>query len=239
MAEEEFFSHRTAAALQGMWLPLEHERGLLLDVSVRKPRRAPRDARVRGHHLVDRPYLVRSRSGLRVSNALETWCQLASVLGETDLVVAGDSLLAKGRPRVDAMLERMVAAAQDDARPCSRRLQRAAQRIRRGSRSAWETRLRLLLVDGGLPEPEINVLVSRGAGAGDAEVDLVYREQRVLIEYEGDQHRTDRRQWRNDIHRYERFADLGWRVIRVTADDIVLRPAETVARVRAALTRAR
>jgi len=237
MAAEEFFSHVTSAVLHGMWLPLERERDLLLDVAVRKPCRAPRDRRVRGHHLVDRPHLVRVRHGLRTSNALETWCQLATVLDERDLVIAGDSLLAKGRPRTQVLLERMVAAAADEARPCSRRLGRAARRIRCGSRSPWETRLRLLVIDAGLPEPEINALVPLGPGAGSAEVDLVYRDERVLLEYEGDQHRTDLRQWRRDIRKYERLTDCGWRVIRVTADDVVLRPEETIARIRAALAR--
>lgn len=42
---------------------------------------------------------------------------------------------------------------------------------------------------------------------------------------------------RDDILKYERLQDLGWRVIRVTKDDMRERPDETVARVRAALLR--
>ncbi len=71
------------------------------------------------------------------------------------------------------------------------------------------------------------------------EGDLVYEEEQVWIEVEGDQHRTDRAQWRRDVVRYERLTDLGWRVVRVSADDLRLRPEETVARVRRALARAR
>ena len=67
------------------------------------------------------------------------------------------------------------------------------------------------------------------------EVDLLYRAQKVVIEYEGDYHRTDKAKWRSDVVRYERMQDAGYRVIRVTADDLEDRPAETVARVRAAL----
>lgn len=69
------------------------------------------------------------------------------------------------------------------------------------------------------------------------EGDLVYPEERVWIEVEGDQHRTDRRQWRTDVVRYERLTDLGWRVIRVTAGDVSVRSDETVARVASALRR--
>ena len=69
------------------------------------------------------------------------------------------------------------------------------------------------------------------------EGDLVYPEERVWIEVEGDQHRTDRKQWRTDVVRHERLADFGWRVIRVTADDEAVRPHETVERAGKALTR--
>lgn len=237
MALAEFFSHRTAAILHGMWLPWSEAQELRLDVAVRPPARAPRDARVVGHHLVDRPGLVEQLGAVRVANPVETWCQLAMHLSVPDLVAAGDSLLAKGRPDVHSTHGLLLAAADDGDRPRSGRLGRAAALIRVGVRSAQESKLRVLLVENRLPEPEINAEISSGSGAFIAEVDLVYRRERVLIEYEGDYHRTDPAKWRSDIIRYERLQDLGWRVIRVTADDLTLRPAETVARVRAALAR--
>jgi very-short-patch-repair endonuclease len=51
-------------------------------------------------------------------------------------------------------------------------------------------------------------------------VDFLWREARVIVEYEGDQHRTDRRQWQNDIHRVRLLEGLGWKVIRITASDL-------------------
>jgi hypothetical protein len=234
MAPSEFFSHRTAALIHEMWLPFEQADRLRLDVAVVPPARAPRDARVTGHHLVDRPGLVETADGLRVANAVETWCQLGTLLPVPDLVAAGDSLVRKDRPGED-LLPMLLAAADDHDRPCSKRLREAASLIRRGVRSAQETKVRLLLVGGGLPEPEINGEIESGAGVFVAECDLVYRHAKVLVEYEGDHHRSDPKQWRKDIVRYERLQDLGWRVIRVTADDLWLRPHETIARVRAAL----
>ena len=59
----------------------------------------------------------------------------------------------------------------------------------------------------------------------------MYRRQRVLLEYEGDQHRTDKRRFRSDIRKYEAQQDLGWRVVRVTEDDL-REPAALIARVR-------
>lgn len=39
----------------------------------------------------------------------------------------------------------------------------------------------------------------------------------MLLEYEGDHHRTDRRQWDYDVRRYEDLTAAGFVVIRVTA----------------------
>ena len=236
LAPGEFFSHGTAAVLHGMWLPLEVERRLLLDVAVVKPARAPRDRLVIGHHLVPRPGLVVVKDGLPISSAVETWCQLASVLSTLSLVVAGDSLVKKGRPRPDAMLGALRDAAADADRPFAKRLFTAAAAIRVGSRSPGESELRRLLVESGLPEPEMNAALLDDRGRFLGEVDLLYRSKRVVIEYEGDYHRTDKAKWRSDVLRYERMQDAGYRVIRITADDLRDRTAETVQRVRMALS---
>ncbi len=238
MAPHEFFSHVTAAVVHGIRLPLDLERRMRLDVAVVKPHRAPRDVRVDGHHLVMRPSLVVVRRGMRVANAVETLCQLATVLDDVDLVVAAETLLPPRRASSVALLEEIGTAFSDEHRPMSRRLARVAARIRIGSRSAEETRFRLLLVASGLPEPLINFLWT-GPDGGTTEGDLVYLEERVWIEVEGDQHRTDRKQWRKDVVRYERLTDLEWRVIRVTADDQRERLPETIDRVRRALGRHR
>jgi very-short-patch-repair endonuclease len=61
--------------------------------------------------------------------------------------------------------------------------------------------------------------------------DLAYPEWRVVLEYEGDGHRTDPQQWRRDISRREAFEDAGWRVIRVTGGDVLTEPEAFLARV--------
>jgi hypothetical protein len=40
----------------------------------------------------------------------------------------------------------------------------------------------------------------------------------LIIDYEGDQHRTDRNQWNRDIDRQEDFARDNWMLIRVTSE---------------------
>ncbi|MDZ4046071.1 MAG: DUF559 domain-containing protein [Rhodoglobus sp.] len=61
----------------------------------------------------------------------------------------------------------------------------------------------------------------------------IFRAERLIIEYQGDYHRT-RAQWRKDMTRRSRLEARGWRVMEVGADDL-RDPRELVARVRARL----
>jgi very-short-patch-repair endonuclease len=61
-----------------------------------------------------------------------------------------------------------------------------------------------------------------------------WEEFKVAAEYDGDQHRSDRRQYVRDIRRQELFGDRGWIVVRVIAED---RPYDVVKRVHSALVR--
>ena len=54
--------------------------------------------------------------------------------------------------------------------------------------------------------------------------DLAYRDRKIGIEYEGDYHRVSASTFRSDIARRERFADEGWRTLRVTGDDLASPP---------------
>ena len=65
-----------------------------------------------------------------------------------------------------------------------------------------------------------------------AYLDLGWEDHMVAVEYDGDHHRTDRRQYVKDIQRIEMLERMGWIIVRVVAED---RPADIVRRVRAAL----
>ncbi|WP_121371247.1 DUF559 domain-containing protein [Frondihabitans australicus] len=99
-------------------------------------------------------------------------------------------------------------------------LRQALGLARPGVRSPQETALRLLLLRRGLPEPEVNGIVRDDRGRRLGESDLIWRAVRVVVEYEGDQHRTDPAQFAKDIRRREDYAEAGWRVIRVTKSDL-------------------
>ena len=88
-----------------------------------------------------------------------------------------------------------------------------------GAESPRETWLRLLLIDAGYPRPRTQIPVHGEYGEIGAVLDMGWEDVKIALEYEGDHHRTDRRQFRRDIRRFEALADMGWLTIRVTAED--------------------
>ncbi|SPM29173.1 DUF559 domain-containing protein [Mycobacterium terramassiliense] len=116
--------------------------------------------------------------------------------------------------------------------PGLRRLEAALELVDPGAASPRESYLRLLLIDAGLPRPQTQVPVLGVDGIPIAYLDLGWGEQMVAVEYDGDQHRTDRRQFVKDIRRTQMLEQMGWIIVRVVAED---RPANIIHRVRSAL----
>jgi len=116
-----------------------------------------------------------------------------------------------------------------------RRARTALALVDAGAESPRETWLRLLLIEGGYPRPQTQIPVYGEYGELVAVLDMGWEDIKVAVEYEGDHHRTDRRQFNKDIARYETVTtDLGWIVVRVTAEDV---PGGILRRVAAAWTR--
>lgn len=109
-----------------------------------------------------------------------------------------------------------------------RRARRALALVDAGAESPRETWLRLLLIDAGYPRPRTQIPVYGGYGELIACLDMGWEELKLAVEYEGDHHRSDRRQFNKDIRRAESLAELGWAVVRVTAEDT---PGGVIARV--------
>jgi very-short-patch-repair endonuclease len=98
-----------------------------------------------------------------------------------------------------------------------------------------ETRLRMLLVLAGLPEPVVNLRIRDSNGDVVLRFDLAYPELKIAVEYDGRQHRADLDQWDRDQDRQDWFDDGGWRHITVISRGIYRTPDRTVARVARAL----
>ncbi len=116
-----------------------------------------------------------------------------------------------------------------------RRARQALKLVDAGAESPRESWLRLLLVQAGYPRPRTQIPVYGEYGELVAILDMGWEDIKVAVEYEGDHHRTDRKQFNRDIARYETVtADRGWIVIRVTVEDV---PAGILRRVAAAWSR--
>jgi hypothetical protein len=101
-----------------------------------------------------------------------------------------------------------------------------------GGTSPKETWLRLLVIDNGLPKPQAQLMIHNGDHYPLAYLDLGWRKYKVALEYDGDQHRKDRKQYLKDISRLRMLEHLGWIVVRVVAED---HPLDVLDRVRKAL----
>ncbi|MHB1171936.1 MAG: hypothetical protein ACYCZY_05500 [Lacisediminihabitans sp.] len=230
MSDGQFFSHGTAARLYGMPLPLELQRERHLHVAVVEPAHPPQARGVIGHRIrIDRARIQLSK-GLLLASPVDVWCQLGAILELDELVMAGDFLVRRKKPM--STLDQLEAAlVLVSGQRGARRLREAMALVRSGTDSPMETKLRLLLIRGGLPEPLIGLTVKDADGFFVATPDLSYPRERVALEYEGDGHRTNQQTFRDDIERRELLEDAGWRVIRVMADHVLKRPAWLVRRV--------
>ena len=103
--------------------------------------------------------------------------------------------------------------------------------VRSGTDSPMETRLRLLIVRAGLPEPVIGYTIRDANADFVGTPDLAYVEQRIAIEYEGAGHRDDPRIFAEDILRRELMQEAGWYVIRVISDHVYKSPKWLVGRI--------
>ncbi len=115
-----------------------------------------------------------------------------------------------------------------------RRARTTLELVDPGAESPRETWLRLLLIRAGFTAPQTQIPVYDNYGQLVAVLDMGWEEIKLAVEYDGDHHRTDRRQFNKDIRRAEAIAELGWIDIRVTAEDT---PGGVIARLSAAWDR--
>lgn len=184
--------------------------------------------------LRDVPVRVRDRRG--------RWTALPGRTVDTTSPVRTAFDLARREPRIEAvvaldalMCHRRVAPA-DVLRLAARhpgvrgvsRLSALVALADGRAESPMETRIRLALLDGGLPLPELQFPLGR------YRLDLAYPAAMLAVEYDGEHHR-EAAQAAYDLERQSYLATCGWTVIRPTAREVLADPDAVADRVRHAL----
>jgi very-short-patch-repair endonuclease len=216
---------RSASAMHGAkWIDDRAPAELLCDY-----RRPPSGVRTWSDRVGDDE--IQLVSGIPVTTPARTALDLACRLS-VDKGVAAIDALARATDLKACDVE--VLAKRYPGRRSIRRARITLSLIDSGAESPRETWLRLLLIRAGYPRPQTQIPVHGEYGELVAVVDMGWEDVKVAVEYEGDHHRTDRRQFNRDIARIDALTELGWIVVRVTAEDV---PGGILRRVAAAWTR--
>ncbi|WP_156687947.1 type IV toxin-antitoxin system AbiEi family antitoxin [Mycobacterium sp. Marseille-P9652] len=166
--------------------------------------------------------------GVPVTTPARTALDLACWYSLDEAVAAIDALLGATDLKV-AEVERLAERCR--GRRGIRRAREAFELVDGGSQSPRETWLRLLLIRAGFPRPQTQIPVCDAIGEVFAYLDMGWEDVKVAAEYDGEQHRTDQRQYRWDLRRQEKIERLGWINVRVVAGD---RPMDVIRAVAAA-----
>lgn len=188
---------------------------------------------LRAHAWKPLPSANNVRIGSRVY-ALElthTWAQLAPYLTLESLIVLGDSILhaitsqpalARGRDASEIrrdFVETVTGLPPFKGKP---RCMRVMTILEERAASPKESESRLILLRHGIPMPRTGYAVpdARFASGAAMTLDLAWPQYRIGVEYDGDQHRTDKMQWRRDQEKREWLRNRGWVVIILTGANL-------------------
>ncbi|MGQ0464228.1 MAG: hypothetical protein ACT4QG_02790 [Sporichthyaceae bacterium] len=220
---------RTAAWLFGAWSPRRGQ-PLPLDFGLPSSRKPAANSR----RLVLDEGDVDVFHGVRVTTPERTCFGLMTRSSPNEAIVWADAFLFRGLV-VPSGLQRYA-----DERPYwphVRKCRAAVARARVGAASPMETRLRLVIVDGGLPEPDwLNRRLYDAAGNFLGEPDMGYNPPDWGIEYDGEYHEAEEQRVA-DNRRENGLVVAGIPLLRYTKHDVYGDPARIVREVGAMLRR--
>jgi len=223
----------TALQLAGVDLPARLARDTRVWVQVPHDQHWPRRLEVR---------LIRARSPAPVTRVRRfpavqlpyAWLHLAAEANLDEMIELSDGLTRRRNP-VSSPAAIQAAVAASTGVPGIQLARSACRWSMPGTDSIPETDLRLLLVRAGLPVPAVNPPVRDETGRPMYWLDLAYSRAWLAVEYDGADHVNDRRRMEDDARRRRYLEDQGWRIITVTAADMVGNPVDVVESVRNAL----
>jgi hypothetical protein len=217
--------HSAAALLGSRWIPTD------APVEVAHSRRVAASG-IKVHSDELRVDEVRTIDGIDCTTAARTAYDFGRRLPLENAVIRIDALLNATAATPRSVED--IARSHPGARSI-RRLWTALDLVDAGAESPQETRLRLLLVQSGLPRPVTQIPVCNQWGRVVRRIDMGWPEWMVGAEYDGEQHFTNPDDYSNDIDRLEFLAARGWAIVRVSAKQLRYRRAAVVERVRLAL----
>jgi very-short-patch-repair endonuclease len=162
--------------------------------------------------------------GIHVTALLRTLADLSLRLPPVEALVAVDAAVRKRLTSSIAMARYAISI---KGRPGAARLRSLAQ-LAAPAESPMETRLRWLLIEAGLQRPQVQAKLLDGA----ARADLYYPEARLVIEYDGGNHRD---RLAEDDQRQNLLVRAGYRLLRFTASDVYGHQDVVIDQVRGAL----
>lgn len=154
--------------------------------------------------------------GVRVTTPARTAFDLGRRL-KTGAAVARMDALMRARPYSTADVE--LLAKVHRGVPGLPQLRTALPLVDGGAESPRETWLRLLLVEAGLPKPVTQYVVRAENGKYIRRLDMAWEEFKVAVEYDGQQHLTDRYQYAKDVWVNRELQRLNWHVVHVIKED--------------------
>lgn len=168
-------------------------------------------------------------SGTPVTTPLRTGFDLARRKGLVSAVVAADACTHMGLFTPGELLTYGTDPAFKGWRGI-RQVPKVVEHTEPKAESPGESRLRMIIVLGGFPRPEAQVNVYDRYGEHCGRLDLGYRELRLGVEYDGQQHREI---WEQDVERQNRLLSGGWSVLRFNKADLSRGPAAVLPRIEA------
>lgn len=173
--------------------------------------------------------LVRGMRALVPVSAVAGACCRLSL---TEGVVVLDAAAHKALVEVDELIQW---ARRHPGHRGVRNLRRAIDLADPKAESPMESRLRMVLVLGGLPQPSTQAVIHDAGGRFVARLDLYYAQSRLGIEYDGQVHRESLAE---DNRRQNSLLSAGVRLLRFTAGDVLGNPDRVVDHVRRELSTA-
>jgi len=212
-----FFCGPTAALLMGVPLPARLERDRTLHVAVPATGSTVAGRGIAGHSITAADADSTTWNGLRIGTAERTWFDLGAALTVPELVAASDFLIHWRHP-LTSRHALATAFARYSGRRGRRALRQALSLMNERAESPPESRTRVIFTLAGIEGIAVNFPITTSGGFR-YRADLAIPAHMVLLEYQGDYHRTPE-QFRADMTRLSRLEADGWYVFQINADDL-------------------